>query len=23
VLQAHEWAECTAIDVTIAGVSDG
>lgn len=23
VLQTHEWAECTAIDVTIAGVSDG
>ncbi|MXD56787.1 baseplate protein, partial [Escherichia coli] len=23
ILQAHEWAECTAIDVTIAGVSDG
>ncbi|MIP70849.1 baseplate protein, partial [Salmonella enterica subsp. enterica] len=23
VLQAHEWAECTDIDVTIAGVSDG
>lgn len=23
VLAAHEWAQCTAIDVTIAGVSDG
>lgn len=23
ILQAHEWAECTAIDVTITGVSDG
>ncbi|HDC4638697.1 TPA: baseplate J/gp47 family protein [Enterobacter cloacae] len=23
VLKAHEWAECTAIEVTIAGVSDG
>ncbi|WP_341516765.1 baseplate assembly protein [Citrobacter gillenii] len=23
ILEAHEWAECTAIDVSIAGVSDG
>lgn len=23
VLAAHEWAQCTSIDVTIAGVSDG
>ncbi|WP_435951672.1 baseplate assembly protein [Dryocola sp. BD626] len=23
ILQAHEWAECTAIEITIAGVSDG